>query len=153
MSEEKVAQGPVDASEIDVSVKIDDMFSLLNKIIENNRHTGTEGRIARLKTYLKSLLEYDDFKVGDIVVWRNGLRNRNYPDYGVPAIVVEVLSTPLTDESVDAGSQYFREPLNIRLGIINEDGNFITYVYDSRRFELYKSTEERISELMEKESF
>jgi len=34
----------------------------------------------------------------------------------------------------DSGSPYFREPLDIVLGFLNGDGDFITYHFDSRRF-------------------
>lgn len=123
---------------------------LLAKLSASDEIAGVEGRINRLRTLLDSLLEPEEFRVGDIVVWRNGLKNRAYPDYGVPAIVVEVLNPPLLDPTTDSGSVYFREPLNLRLGIADEGGDFITFLYDGRRFEHYRNPGDRLRQIFEK---
>jgi hypothetical protein len=88
---------------------------------------------------------YDDlrkdfaFKPGDIVKWKAGLRNRLLPKYEEPAIVVQVLDRPEFDQSRDAGSTYFREPLDVVLGILDSDGDFSLFHLDRRRFEPYNS--------------
>jgi len=77
-----------------------------------------------------------DFRPGDIVKWKTGLRNRRRPTYGDVAIVIEKLKEPVFDESEkSAGSAYFREPLDLIIGIIDDDGDFLCYHVDSRRFE------------------
>jgi hypothetical protein len=66
------------------------------------------------------------------------MRNRRRPKYGEPEIVMENLSQAVYDtENTSAASMSFREPLDIALGIIDEDGDFLIYHFDSRRFELY----------------
>ena len=40
----------------------------------------------------------------------------------------------MIDAGNDSGSPYFREPLDIVLGFVDGDGDFITYHFDSRRF-------------------
>jgi len=64
---------------------------------------------------------------------RNGcLKRKNQP-----AVVMEVLEQTLIQSEQDTGSTYFREPLNIALGLIDRDGILISFHYDSRRFEPY----------------
>lgn len=72
---------------------------------------------------------------GMLVQWKPGMKNRRTPDYDVPMIVVEVLESPIIDSAFDSGSVYFRERLDIILGFLDEDDEFCTLHYDSRRFE------------------
>lgn len=74
------------------------------------------------------------FTKGDIVEWKPGLKNKRRPKYGDPVVVVEVLDEPISDKDARSDSAYFMEKLDIRLGSIDEDGDFVTYLYDSRRF-------------------
>ena len=80
------------------------------------------------------------FKPGQLVTWKSGFRNRRVPVYGECAIVVSVLPEPVLDpEERSAGSPLFREPLDIVLGILDEDGELLMYHFDSRRFEPFES--------------
>jgi len=74
------------------------------------------------------------FQPGDIVQWKAGLKNKRLPKIDQLAVVVETLSTPITDEDKAASGSYFLEPLDIKLGIIDDDGDFTVFHYDSRRF-------------------
>lgn len=65
------------------------------------------------------------------------MRNRTLPNYRQSAIVIEKLQYPIFDESQNAGSQYFHEPLDLRVGFLDDNSQFVTYFYDSRRFEKY----------------
>jgi hypothetical protein len=76
-------------------------------------------------------------KIGMLAVWKDGMKNRKTPDYGVPMIVVDVLSPVVIDTTFDSGSVYFREQLDLVLGFVEEDGELATLHYDSRRFEPY----------------
>lgn len=75
-----------------------------------------------------------DFKPGDLVQWKPGMKNKNGDG---PYIVVAVLSEAVMDSGKESGSPYFREPLDITLAEIHSDGDFLIYHYDSRRFEPY----------------
>ena len=55
-------------------------------------------------------------------------------------IVIEKLQYPIFDESQNAGSQYFHEPLDLRVGFLDGNNQFVTYLYDSRRFEKYRGS-------------
>ena len=51
-------------------------------------------------------------------------------------MVIDVLQQAVYDhEERGAGSSYFREPLDIVLGIVDEEGDFLVFYLDSRRFE------------------
>jgi len=77
------------------------------------------------------------FAPGHIVQWKPGMKNRSVPAYGEPAIVTEVLSPPILLASPELdGSNMFREPLSIVLGLIDKDGDFLLFHFDARRFEL-----------------
>lgn len=87
------------------------------------------------------LTEKHTFKPGDVVQWKQGMKNKRTKG---PFVVVETLKTPVfdNDKSGGSGSQYFREPLDIILGSTNSDGEFLTYHYDSRRFQAYSANQD-----------
>lgn len=76
---------------------------------------------------------------GMLATWKPGLKNRRFPTYGHPAIVVEQLSTPILDHETEAGMTYYREPLDLLLGILHREGDFLVFHFDSRRFQPYEA--------------
>jgi len=76
---------------------------------------------------------------GMLAMWKPGLKNRRFPTYGQPAIVVERLAAPLLDHETETGSPYYREPLDVLLGILYRNGDFLVYHFDSRRFQPYEA--------------
>ena len=85
------------------------------------------------------LMDKIEFKAGDIVCWKPGLQNRLRPADGEPAIVVEVLKKPRYDEQKNAGTSNYFEPLDLILGLIDEDKDFMVFHFDSRRFQHFES--------------
>ena len=75
---------------------------------------------------------------GMVVTWKPGLKNRRIPAYGKPGIVVSVLETPVFDEE-ESGSTYFREPLDIVIGIFLDSGehrgDFLVFHTSSERYQ------------------
>lgn len=98
-----------------------------------------------LRARATSLQRRQDFKPGDLVTWKPGLRNKRIPRHGRPAVVIEVLPDPVFDHERDAGDPYFRDPLDIVLGVFIEQGrhrgDFITWHFDSRRFQPWAPAE------------
>jgi hypothetical protein len=78
-----------------------------------------------------------EFRPGELVKWKAGLRNKLIPAADTPAVVVEVLEEPVLDAAERPDSAYFREPLDLVLGVLDEGGDLLTFHYDSRRFEPY----------------
>ncbi len=109
----------------------------LNKIEE--REMVYDGAyIEQIRDIQQSFLdEPHHFERGDIVRWKKMLKNKRLPHKNQPAVVVEVLDNPIHDD-FNSATPYFREPLDIALGMIDEDDEFMVFHYDSRRFELYR---------------
>jgi hypothetical protein len=98
--------------------------------------------LVRLKECAARLSKINHFTNGQLVQWKEGLKNKATPAYGQPVIVVDVLKKPVFDfgENSD-GSQYINEPLTLVAGIIAENGDFLCYHFDGRRFEPYVRAE------------
>ena len=93
-----------------------------------------------LKTRAAGLAKAYTFVPGQLVSWKQGMKNRRYPSYGVPVVVIEVLDPPVHERSNKggAGSSLFREPLSLVAGTIDNDGDLLCFHYDGRRMEPYE---------------
>lgn len=91
---------------------------------------------SELKTQLETLLEEPErpFCPGDVVVWKEGCQNRKRPKAGEFAVVAHVLDHPVFGSEDSSGSPYFREPLDIALMLLDDDGDITIYHFDKRRF-------------------
>ena len=90
-----------------------------------------------LKNRQRILAEKHEFVPGQLVRWKDGLRNRGMIGTEEPVVVVSVLREPVYDEEGDSENFYFREPLDLVIGIIRPDGAYRCFHVDSRRFEPY----------------
>ena len=86
---------------------------------------------SNLESYTKAMPKIE---VGDILVWKEGLKNRKYPKYNEPCIVVEVLKEPILNDAIAMSSSYYKESNDVKLGIILSGNEFVTFFFDSRRF-------------------
>ena len=75
-------------------------------------------------------------KPGDKVRWKKMHKNKQAPEYGEVAEVFRVLDVPLV--SGQHGSQYHAESCDFTMLYADNDGDYMEYAYDSRRFELVK---------------
>jgi len=91
-------------------------------------------KVAQLRERFDRLCQTETFQVGDIVTWKEGLRNKKHPEPGSVALVVKVFDEPVLDAGASAGSPYFNEPLRFLIGIIDDDGDFLCFHSDPRRF-------------------
>lgn len=91
-----------------------------------------EIRIQRLKDHLDDLLTIHQFKVGDLVTWKAGMKRGKFPAYGEPAIVTEILQTPYVHrEPSDFGHTMFLDVYDLRIGLILQD-TFCEFLKPSR---------------------
>jgi len=104
----------------------------------NKQIIDIEKHISTLKLSVEKYNENSSFKVGDVVQWKEGLKNKKRPQYGEPCIVIEVLDSAITDNEAPIASPYFAEKLDIKLGLIGDNEEFFTFHYDRNRFELRK---------------
>ena len=122
----------------------DDVFSLEGEEdLWSSKHSDDE-LIAALKSNFTRMRSPETFKPGDVVIWKTGMKNRLQPKTGKPAVVMQMLDSPVRDTERDAGSAYFNEPLDMVLGIILEEGkhkgDFLEWHFDSRRFQHWKKS-------------
>lgn len=79
------------------------------------------------------------FKVGDLITWKPGMRSHKWPVAGEPVVVTMILDQTVY-ETVDKnhGTPYWREPMDIKIGWIDpEGGEFLEFHADSRRYLLW----------------
>lgn len=85
------------------------------------------------------------FRPGMVVMWKPGLKNRKWPAYGKPLIVVSVLDTPVFDTAEESGSAYFREPMDMIIGLFVDSGehrgDFCTFHVSSECFQPWPGEE------------
>lgn len=105
----------------------------------DEKHIAARRRCVALKSGYQRYTDGREksLRPGALVQWKAGMKNRKTPDYGEPMIVVELLEQPIIDTTFDSGSVYFRERLNLVLGFLDEDGDFLMLHFDARRFEAY----------------
>jgi len=89
--------------------------------------------IEKLEKRAASLKEVSSFNVGDIVCWKDGLKNKRLPDYRQPCIVLSILIPPITDDD----DKSYTEILTVELGFIAEADEFFSFKYDGNRFRLF----------------
>lgn len=117
---------------------------LLAQLIEGFSLSDKKEKAEETPLYLKEPTEYVEklrkrkasfleekhtFSVGDIVMWKDGLKNKRLPAYGEPCIVLKVHEEPIIDE--DDVSDL--EELDVKIGIISPDDDFLCFNYDSAR--------------------
>jgi len=101
---------------------------------------GSDDDLAGLLRERYAALKQDHhvFTPKQVVRWKPGLKNRRWPSYGTPCIVLEVLPEPLLDHD-NPGSPYFREPIDMIVGLFVEDGDhrgdFLAFHACSERYE------------------
>lgn|GEM_PF-1281264 len=112
-------------------------FSLLS--VAEDKKSDPKETALKLKENFDFFKVEHDFQEGLLVRWKKGLKNRKYPGYDEPAIVIKTLDKPVYSDETESGSRYFREPLDIILGVIIND-DFEIFHYDRRRLEPFKLT-------------
>ena len=85
-----------------------------------------------------------EIRPGMILAWKPGLKNRKWPMYGKPCVVVEVLDSPVCDTD-ETGSTYYREALDMVIGFFLESGEhrgeFLVFHANSERYQPWPGKE------------
>jgi hypothetical protein len=120
-----------------------DLFVRLSESILKDISSETTARASGAYAELLQELHHKfkqehEFKEGELIRWKSGLKNKRRPEDGEPCIVIEVLKETIQNSPESgAGSAYFREPLDLLIGIVDDDKELSIYHVDSRRFEPY----------------
>ena len=96
----------------------------------------SKGDAALLRDLGKRYQESFAFQPGDLVQWKRGMRNKTVPAYGNPAVVLEIVPGR-RDENADVGRLYCGENNELRLGMLDRDGDLLGFWVDAHRFEPY----------------
>lgn len=75
------------------------------------------------------------FEPGQLVQFKEGLAYGRFQEG--PFVVLEVLPEPVYDDKQESSQAGYRAPLDIQVGTLDRDGDFLHWYYDSRRFEPY----------------
>lgn len=90
-----------------------------------------------LKEAARLYLQDQTFRPGDVVSWKRGLRNKAFPHYGRPAVVIRYLSEDETSSLRPGG--FFGIPEgdldDILIGFLDGDEDLSITRVDSRRLE------------------
>lgn len=114
------------------------LMEMLAQRMHDNDDEKVVQNIEEQKRLLALLHVKHEFKAGDVVVWKKGLKDRKFPDYDEPALITEVMDPPIFDNERDTGEPYFMIPLSIKIGRTIPGRGFCEYCLDGRRFEPYK---------------
>ena len=77
-----------------------------------------------------------DMGIGDLVVVRPGLNGYIFPVAGQPVIVTG-FDFGAIDTEQDSTTDAYKRPCDLRIGLIDPDGNFSEFWADARRFMPY----------------
>lgn len=79
-----------------------------------------------LDELVASYVTKHEFKLGQRVTWKKGLKSHNLPKYGQEAYIVELINPPFFDEEAKQGP-YHKMRYDVRVAIKHKAGGFITY--------------------------
>lgn len=113
------------------------LADMLERATEDTSEQTDDPNIAlKLEAAFENFQADHDFRAGQLVQWKRGFKHKKSAG---PFVVIDVLDEPIFDNEESAGSPYFREPLDIVLGYIDNDADFVTFYYDHRRFESFEA--------------
>ena len=121
------------------SKKMDDLLkkALVGAAIDNLKGGWEHKQDAdRLKELYESYATNYNLRPGMLVQWKEGLKNRKFPKYNEPAVLLEVVLGQ-RDTEAEIGIQCHREPLEARLGVVDPAGEFEGWWVDMNRLEPY----------------
>jgi hypothetical protein len=136
-----MADEPKQVPDVPVKLQIDlsAVQQVLARVAQERKPTisppSREQQAELLKSAYRLLHQDHQFSAGQLVKWKAGLKNRTLPKENDPAVVIQVLDSPICDATKTSGSQAFQEPLDILLGVIAPDKTLRIFYYDHRRFE------------------
>ena len=126
---------------LDILIGVDggkDGFLIIH--VDSRRLTlASEEHIAVTKDLLDKASIYkkqNDFKVGQLVKWKPGMKNRSEPKEHHFGVITKIHDPPIINsfDYVDCGSAQWGEKLTISIGIFI-DGIFLEFAFDGSRFE------------------
>ena len=123
----------------------DDMMSRFKADMEDEMNAASvpflgdpEQEARRLQAAYAQLSAPNDFTVGDLVIFRPGMKNLKFPAEGQP-VVVTGFDPGAVEMEEDSGTNKFKQPCDLRIGLFVTSGDFSEYWVDARRFVKYEA--------------
>lgn len=113
---------------------LDEMLAAV-RAITGQREQTEDASPERVKELLAAMAVKHDFKPGDLIQWKPGLKNRTFPEAGQSVVVTDVLAESICPNS-NREDQFFRQPEDIAFATI-VDSELCIFYAESRRFEPY----------------
>ncbi len=123
-------------SEIETALAKAMMKSILEDTEESEIRRPVEIEARRMLDYYHDFSESHEFKAGDLVTWKRGLKNGRFPYQDYPAVVSKKYDEPVVREDMESGSNHFRESLDMII-IVDTGDEVSEFHVDSRRFKPY----------------
>lgn len=127
-----------------------DIPSLLAEVLHaadsasKNKSKPKKSKPEELIHLYKLISKNEKLKVGDLIVWKEGLKNRAFPEYNQIVIITELkndaVEFPTRNMEDGCSGSSYRENLDLRFGILMKDSEFSEFWVDSRRFTKYDPT-------------
>ena len=118
-----------------IKEKLEKMIATEKKAAEPFPVENIDSLKSKLSNLSKLFSKEYEFSKGQFIKWKPSLKNKHKPRINEPAIVISLLDTPVYDKDKDSGSPYFLEPLDMVIGILEEDHDtFMLFYVDRRRF-------------------
>lgn len=100
-----------------------------------DKRTPVKDVLDEAQDFVKRYHEAEQFQAGDLVVWKNGMKNMRVPEYGDPVVVLETFA-PIRSEG--DGTAYGGTPYDMRCIVHKDtDGDLDAISFDSHRFTKY----------------
>lgn len=120
----------------------DDLIGgLLISALKNKAERGSKRTQARhglsVEELAHSYLSKHTFKVGDRVTLKEGMDGlHKYPKGDDTCVVLETVKEPIRNQyEKHTGTPFWNMPFDIRVGLLDEDGDFVAFWFDSAMFE------------------
>ena len=129
---------------------ISPLNGLLGEVIREEERLRSERSVADKNVrndteYIRKIVAgfnpIDGLRPGDVVVWKDDMKNLKWPHYEDPIVVVEVFDEPRRFVG-DSGSPHWTDRYDFSAGWFNERGEFVVYAFDSRRFKRIKCVQD-----------
>lgn len=98
--------------------------------------------IDEAQDFVKRYQEKETFQPGDLVVWKEGMKDRAFPDYNEPIVVLEIFEPERISDQF--GNPYDCQPRDMRCLVFKDnEGDLLAFAHDSRRFKKYLPKEDQ----------
>jgi len=126
---------PEDEKPSEFAESVEEYWRLMRRERENEdsaygEYSDESGYAAQLRQSWDSYSADANFTDGDLVQWKPRLKNRRFPHYGKPAVVIRRLSKPVV---TDAYPDSAFEDLDLIVGILDGDGELRVFPCNSAR--------------------